>query len=125
MFNIDLITIGFDIIFATVIAKTLHIYHIFNKFGKDNQICSDQGLFILISVTTSVRIILLIVWTVLDASRVVSTEQYVSESVPPYYLVREHCLSQHFEVWLIVNASYLVILMLTMVLLVVLTRKIE
>ena len=125
MFNIDLITTGLDIIFATVIAKTLRIYHIFNKFGKVNRICSDQGLFILISVIVSVRIALLIVWTVLDASRVVSTEQYVSQSVPPYYLVREHCLSNHFELWLIVNAGYLVILMLIMVLLAVLTRKIK
>ena len=122
MFNIYLVTIGFDIIFATVNAKNLRIYHIFNKFGKVNRICSDQGLFLLISVAVSVRIVLLIVWNVFYASTVVNKEQYISQSAPPYYMVREHCLSQHFEVWIVVHVGYFAILMTVMVVLAILTK---
>ena len=67
----------------------------------------------------------MIVWTLLDPSQVVNTEQYVSQSVPPYYIVREHCLPQHFEVWLVLRVDYLAILMITMVVLAVLTRKLS
>ena len=48
----------------------------------------------------------MIVWNVLDASTVVNKEQYISQSVPPYYMMREHCLSQHFEVWIVVHVGY-------------------
>ena len=125
MFDVYLISLGTDIIFATVITKTLRIYHIFNKFGNVNRICSDQGLFTLISIIVSVKIVLLIVWSALDASRVVDIEQYVSQSVPPHYLVRELCQSKHLEIWLFAHIGYSAILMLTMVLLAVMTRKIK
>ena len=46
MFDIYLINISTDIVYATVIAKILRIYHIFKKFGKVHQICSDEGLLI-------------------------------------------------------------------------------
>ena len=125
IFDVYLISLGMDIIFATVIAKTLRIYHIFNKFGKVNRVCSDQGLFILISIIVSVKIVLLISWSALDPGQVVDIEQYVSQRIPPHYLIREYCQSKYVEIWLIVHLGYSAILMLIMVLLAVLTRKIK
>ena len=125
MFDICLITIGLDLIFATVIAKTLRIYHIFKTFGKVSRICSDQCLAVLISIIISIRVVLLIVWSLLDPSRIVDIEQYVSQSVPPYYLVKEHCEAHYLVMWLSLHFGYTVILMFIMVLLAVLTRNIK
>ena len=120
-------TIGFDIVLATVIAKTLRIYHIFNRFGNVDppKICYDQGLFILILIIVSVKIVLLILWTFLDINHVVEMEEFISQSVPPYFLVRETCQSNHLRVWIVAVFGYSIILMFIMVLLAVLTRKVK
>ena len=125
MFDIYLINTGTDIVLATVIAKTLRIYHIFKKFGKVNQICSDQGLFTLILAIVSVKIILLIFWTSLDISYLVDIEQYIKQSIPPYFQVRQKCQNEYPTVWLMLHYTYSTILALIMVLLAVLTRKIK
>ncbi len=125
MFDIYLINIGIDTVLATVIAKTVRIYHIFKKFGKVHQVCSDQGLFILISAIVSVKIILLIFWSCLDVSLLVDREQYVKQSVPPYFLVTQKCQNQYPTVWITLQYIYTLILAFTMVLLAVLTRKIK
>ena len=61
MSSISSLSVGVDIVLATIIAKTLRIYHIFKTFGTISRACSDQGLFILISSIVSVKIVMLIV----------------------------------------------------------------
>ena len=125
MFDIYLINIGIDMVLATLIAKTLRIYHIFKKFGKVNQICSDQGLFILILTIVSVKIIFLILWTCLDISHLVDKEQYIKQSVPPHFLVIQGCQNKHLVIWITLQYTYSTALAFIMVLLAVLTRKIK
>ena len=126
-FNIYFTGIGLDIVLSTVIAKTLRIYHIFNKFGDVDppQICYDQGLFFLILIIVSVKIVLLILWTCLDVNHLIDKEQYISHSVPPYFLVTEECQSNHLGIWLALYFGYSAVLMFIMVLLAVLTRKVK
>ena len=125
MFDIYLTNVGIDIVLATVIAKTLRIYHIFKKYGKVHQICSDRGLLILISAIVSVKIILLIFQTCLDISIVVDRELYIKESIPPYFLVTQKCQSRYSTVWISLQYLYTLMLTFVMVLLAVLTRKIK
>jgi gamma-aminobutyric acid type B receptor len=125
MFDITTVGIGADIILATVIAKTLRIYHIFKKFGTVSRICSDQGLFILISSIISVKIVMLIVWATSDAAYVVDIEQFISTTVPPFFRVIQECQSNYHNIWLLVVFGYSIVLGLVMVLLAVLTRKIK
>ena len=125
MFDIYLINIGTDIMFATVIAKTVRIYYIFRKFGKVHQICFDQGLFFLVLAIVFVKIIFLIFWTCLDVSLLIDTEQYVKQSIPPYFLVTQKCQNEYPEVWLTLQYTYSMVLAFFMVLLAVLTRKIK
>ena len=125
MFDIYLINIGTDIVLATVIAKTLRIYHIFKKFGKVHHICSDQGLFILIFAIVSVKIILLIFWTCLDISLLIDTEQYITQSIPPYFVVTQKCQNEYPTVWITLQYTYTMVLAFVMVLLAFLTRKIK
>ena len=125
MFDITIVSIGGDMILATVIAKTLRIYHIFKTFGTVSRACSDQGLFILISSIVSVKIIMLIVWASSDAAYIIDKEQFVSTTVPPFFRVIQECQSNYHNIWLMVVFGYSIILGLVMVLLAVLTRKIK
>ena len=125
MFDIGCSGVGMNVVLATVVAKTLRIYHIFKKFGKVHHICSDLGLFVLISSIVSVKIILLILWTSLDPSHLIDTEQLIASRVPPYFLVVQSCEATHLTTWLTLYFGYSTLLGLTMVLLAILTRKIK
>ena len=127
MFDIFIMMVGVDIVFAIVIAKTLRIYHIFKTFGKVSRVCSNQGLFILILGIISVKVVMLTVWVCLDPARVVDTEQFVSQDVPPFFRVVQECQTDHYNIgiWLTLAFGYSTILALVMVLLAVLTRKIK
>ena len=125
MFDIITLSIGTDIILATVIAKTLRIYHIFKTFGTVSRACSDQGLFILISSIVSMKIVMLIVWASADAAHVIDKEQFVSKTVPPFFRVIQECQSEYHNLWLAILFGYSIILGLVMVLLAILTRKIK
>ena len=125
MFDITITNVGIDIIFATVIAKTLRIYLIFKMFGKVSRLCSDQGLFILISSIICVKIIMLITWASLDVPGIIDTEQFVSKTVPPFFQVAQRCQSKYHLYWVILTFGYSTLLTLIMVLIAILTRKIK
>ena len=118
-------SIAIDLIFATIIAKTLRIYHIFNTFGKINRICSDQYLFILILIIVSVKVVLIVLWTCLDITFLVFEEKFISQSVPPYIFVASKCQSNYIEMWTGILFGYTLLLTLIMILLAALTRKIK
>lgn len=124
-FDIYFLGIGTDILFATVIAKTLRIYYIFKIFGKGSQICSDRGLLFLILSTVSIKIILLVTWTSCDINHLVDTEQQVTDTVPPYVHVTQSCQSKHLGIWISLQFGYSTALGLVMVLLAIMTRKIR
>lgn len=125
VFDISSLGVGGDVVLATVIAKTLRIYYIFKKFGKGNRICSDKGLFILILSIVSVKVTLLILWTSIDISVYVDMEDYIKDSIPPYFLVTQLCEARYMPMWLILIYGYSTLLGLIMVLLAILTRKIK
>ena len=125
MFDTYLINIGFDTVFATVIAKTLRIYHIFNKFGKVGRICSDQSLLALILTAVFVKISLLILWTCLDLNHLVDEEQYIAQSVPPYWLVRQQCEANYLSIRIACLIGYSLALLVTLFVLAFMTRNIK
>ena len=125
MFDTSITNVGIDIVFVTVIAKTLRIYFIFNTFGKVSKLCSDQGLFILISSILSVKIIVLIIWASFDALRLIDVQQLVSNTVPPFIRVVQPCWSVRHAFWVFLSFGYSTLLALIMILLAIMTRKIE
>ena len=125
MLDISLTSVGVDIVLATVIAKTLRIYHIFKPFHKISKVCSDPSLFIFISGIVFVKIVMLIIWACLDPAHVIDIERFVSQSIPPFFRVIQECQSAQHNIWLALLFGYSTILGLVMVLLAVLTRKIK
>ena len=125
LFDVIIANIGADIVCATVIAKTLRIYHILKTFGKVSRACSDQILVIMILVVVSGKIAILIIWANVDDARIIDVEQFVSQRVPPFFQVTQECQSKHINIWRASLVSYSAILGLVMVLLAILTRKIK
>ena len=125
VFDLSASNVGIDIIVATVIAKTLRIYYIFKTFGKVSQLCSDHGLFTLISGIVSVKIVMLIALASLDAPTLMDREQFVTVNVPPYFEVAQQCLSERLHLATTFMFAYSILLVLVMVLLAILTRKIQ
>ena len=124
-FDVYLINIGFDTVFATVIAKTLRIYHIFKTFGKVGRICSDKGLLILILTIVCIKIVMLTIWTFFDINHLVDAEQYVVDSIPPYYLVSQQCQSKYLNAWIALLFGYSMVILFILVVLAFMTRKIK
>lgn len=126
-FDVSLFNLGFDIIFATIIAKTLRIYYIFKPFRRVDWInfCSDQGLFVLILIVVGFKLMLLMLWTCIDINYLIDIEQFITTSVPPHFMVVQKCHSRNFELWIAFHSGYTVVLMLIMVTLAILTRKIK
>ena len=125
MFDLCITNVGIDLVFATVIAKTLRIYHIFKTFGTVSRICSDQGLFILILSIISVKIIMLVIWGSFDIPCIIDVHQLVSTTVPPFIQVVQECHSMYQGFWVILTFGYSTLLLLIMVLLAIMTRKIK
>ena len=128
-FDVLLFNLGFDIVFATIIAKTLRIYFIFKPFRRVDQIrfnfCSDQGLFVLILVIVGFKLMLLMLWTCININHLIDIEQFITTSVPPHFMVVQQCHSRNFELWIALLGCYTIVLMLIMITLAILTRKIK
>ena len=117
MFDVFISNVGNDMILATVIAKTLHIYFIFKTFGKISKLFWSRSLHSHLKYH-SVKIIMLIIWTGLDVPHVIDVEQFIfdSETVPPFsrYILQQ-CHSVHHELWVILMFGYSTLLTLLMV----------
>ena len=107
--NTFLFTVGIDLILATIFAKTLRIYHIFNKFGKINSLWSDKGLLVLILALVFVKVVLMIVWALVDINHLIDKVSSQPEGFPPHYVVVQKCYSQlvdHASLWLHCSAIH-------------------
>lgn len=123
--NTFLFTVSIDLVLATVFAKTLRIYHIFNKFGKISHLWSDKGLFVLILAIVSVKVVMMIAWALVDMNHLVDEVSPQPVGFPPHYIVVQRCYSHHLSWWITIVFGYSVVLFIPMLYLAVLTRKIE
>lgn len=129
MFDVSIINVGIDLDLATVIITMQDPKYLpyLQIFGKVSRVCSNHFLFILISDIVSMKITMLIVWALpsLDASRLIDTEQFVSQSVPPFVRVVQECKYEWFGFWIFLAYDISILLALIMVLLAILKKKIK
>ena len=123
--NTFLYTVGIDLVLATVFAKTLRIYHIFNKFGKISSLWSDKALFVLILGVVSIKVAIMVIWGSVDMNHLIDETISSLQGFPPHYLVVQKCYSHHLSWWVTLTFGYTSVLFLPMLHLAVLTRKIK
>lgn len=125
--NTFLFTVGLDTVLATVLTKTLRIYHIFNTFGKLSSLWSDKSLFVIILSIISGKVLIMIIWAAVDMNHIIDkrTLRVSLQRFPPYYEVVQKCYSQHLGLWVGVIFAYTGLLFVPMITAAILTRRIK
>ena len=119
--------VGMDLILATVLAKTLRLAYIFNKFKK-NINCSDYILFAMIALIVAGKVFLLIVWNAIDVNHIddiQNSELVLNDDGFPQYNVFQQCYSEYQLVWVALMVIYTLLICLALALVSYHTRKIR
>ena len=125
---ISLVFVGIDLILATVLAKTLRLAYIFNKFKKLGSVCSDYALFAMIALIVGGKAFLLIVWNAIDVNHIVdipNPKLVINDDGFLQYNVFQHCYSEYQLVWVALTIVYTLFICLALVLVSYITRKIR
>ena len=119
--------VGMDLILATVLAKTLRIAYIFNKFKK-NINCSDYILFAMIALIVGGKVFLLIVWNAIDVNHIEDIPNPVltlNDDGFLQYNVFQQCYSEYQLMWVALIVIYTLLICLALALVSYITRKIR
>jgi gamma-aminobutyric acid type B receptor len=119
------LSIGIDLIFATLSLRLLRLFHIFRSFHKTGKFWSDKYLFLYLFLICSVKAILLFLWTYLDTLRPKINRKYVPSATPPHYQVSIECNSQNQILWLLATYLYSGILIIFVLFMATQTRRIK
>ena len=119
------LSIGIDLIFATLLLRLLRLFHIFCTFRRTGKLWSDKYLFLYILLICLGKVALLSFWTYFDTFRPEINREYVPSATPPHYQVSIDCNSEHREIWLIVTYLYSGILVVFVMFLATQTRNIK
>ena len=119
------LSIGIDLIFATLSLRLLRLFHVFRSFRKTGKFWSDKYLFLCLLLICSVKAILLLLWTYLDTLHAKISKEYVPSATPPHYQVSIECHSQNGEFWLLATYLYSGILIVFVLFMAIQTRHIK
>ena len=117
--------IGIDLVLSALLLRLARVRQIFNSFGKVNKLWNDKCLILCVPAICLVDVIILVVWTVTDSNRKLTTTSYKPTTIPPHYESVSFCSSSHWVTWLLLIHSYNGIVMVLVVIMAVLTRKIR
>ena len=119
------LSIGVDLIFATLSLRLLRLFHVFRSFHKTGKFWSDKYLFLYLLLICSVKIILLFLWAYLDTLHPKISPEYVPSATPPYYQVSIECNGQNRALWLLATYLYSGILIVFVLFMATQTRHIK
>ncbi len=125
--NIELISasVGFDIIVATALVRTLRIYQIFHYFGKLNRSWSDSRLVLVIAAIIFIKLLLFVLWMSIDNYHLIDTPKFRQDVVPPDYLVVHSCYCHYMAIWIVAVYVYTVFLLALLFILAVKTKMVH
>ena len=119
------LSIGMDLIFATLLLRLLRLFHVFRSFHRTGKLWSDKYLFLYLLLICSVKVVLLFLWTYLDTLCPKISRKYFPSATPPHYQVSIDCNSQNRVLWLLVTYLYSGILIVFVVFMATQTRRIK
>jgi hypothetical protein len=119
------LSMGIDLIFATLSLRLLRLFHVFRSFRKTGKFWSDKYLFLYLLLICSVKIILLFLLTYLDTLHPKISREYVPSAIPPHYQVSIECNSQNQVFWLLATSLYSGILIIFVMFMATQTRHIK
>lgn len=119
------LSVGIDLIFATLSVRLLRLFHVFRSFHKTGKLWSDKYLFVYLLLICSVKVILLFLWTYLNTLHPRFSREYIPSATPPHYQVSIECDGQNRVTWLLATYLYSGILIVFVVFMATQTRHIK
>ena len=120
------ISLGIDLLIATLLAKVLRIWKIFTLHGRTGIVWTDSSLLGFIGFVIAVKIVLLAIWTIADPYTKTGKEKLVHEDgFRLTYEIVHQCESKYSFVWLLVVHGYSTVIGLVLIGASLKTRKIK
>ena len=113
--------VSLTLILATLLVKTLRVYHIFNHFGKVGKMYSDIALLFYVLLLISPNIIIHTIWSIVDPY---SADTIITE-YPSYTEVEQRCYSKQILLWFCILYLNIEGLAVILIIVAVKTRKIH
>ena len=118
--------LGTDLMLATLLFRLFRVVHIFKPFQRASKYLSaDMYILLYVLLTFSVKVLILIIWSIVDPYRSKDVRKYDSTTIPPVYRATPMCYCNQLGVWYAISYLYSVILLSFVVFFAVQTRRIK
>ena len=118
--------LGTDLMLATLLFRLFRVVHIFKPFQRASKYLSaDMYILLYVLLTFSVKVLILIIWSIVDPYRSTDVRKYDSTTIPPVYRATPMCYCNQLGVWYAISYLYSVILLSFVVFFAVQTRRIK
>ena len=118
--------LGLDLMLATLLFRLFRVVHIFKPFQRASKYLSaDMYILLYVLLTCSVKVLILIIWSIVDPYRSQAVRKYDSTTMPPVYRATPMCYCNQLGVWYAISYLYSVILLSFVVFFAVQTRRIK
>lgn len=127
MCNVNLwsTSFGLDLLLATLLVRIFRVVHVFRSFQKTSKYFSDEYLLLYSLLTCSVKVIILVIWSIVDLYRSQIDREYIPTATPAQYKAIVFCSCSSLAVWLLVSVVYSVVLLSLVMFLAIQTRHIK
>ena len=117
--------LGLDLILATLLFRLFRVVHVFKPFQKSHKHLSDMYIILYVLLTCSAKVLILIIWSIVDPYRSQAVRKYDSTTTPPVYRATTMCHCNQIGVWYAISYFYSVILLMFVVFFAIHTRQIK
>ena len=127
MCNVNLwsTSLGLDLLLATLLFRIFRVVHVFRSFQKTSKYFSDEYLLLYSLLTCSVKVIILIIWSIVDLYRSRIDREYIPTATPAKYKAIVFCSCDSLAVFLSISYVYSIVLLSLVMFLAIQTRHIK
>ncbi|XP_064386082.1 uncharacterized protein LOC135334731 [Halichondria panicea] len=116
------ITLGIDIVLATLLMKMLRLWRIFTFYGNTGKLWTDKVMLLFIGAILLIKVLILTMWAILDTLHTV--DKFFTNSDGNKVLVRQ-CQSNKRLLWAFIAYGYSGVLGTCLIIVAIKTRKIK
>ena len=116
------ITLGIDIVLATLLMKMLRLWRVFTFYGKTGKLWTDKVMLLFSGAILLIKVLILTIWAILDTLNAV--DKFFTNSDGNTVLVRQ-CQSNNIILWAFIAYGYSGVLGTCLIIVAIKTRKIK
>jgi len=116
--------LGIGLIVVTLMFRLLRIYYFFQYPAAKPKRWKDHHLGLYISLSTSLLVLILVLWMSIHPLRRDSITEFVSSDNPPFTSEQRICFHPHMLIWLALSYSWVVVVLTLLLILAIQTRHV-